>query len=1067
MSSRTGVASPDLQRSIDEVATALLARRTGYVPTWGGALGDPGRALLRAEAAMLASLWERLNQVPDKYKLVFLSELGIDSLPPAAARAPIQFEPLPLAANSTVPEGSLVGAPGPDGDQITFQTEHGIGVAASRLAEVRSVVPSRDGIAEHTVEVLGQRPFEVFTGLEATQRYLYIGHRELLAVRGEAMITLEFELARDATVPLQTTWSIWDGAVWREYRSEDVTDLTDTGVEATETFGRSGTISLRSSCVESATTEVDGIEACWVRAELTTPLDGDDALGLPEIDQIRLAVELGGLGNPVVFPVTSAQAEGQPVDVTSAFYPFGQAPDRTSIFYIDAAEPSATDLERLTLTYFVEHPRGRVGRNLDLEYWNGDGWQLIRQVVLTADDITPDTLGAGHFEFDRPPNWAESDVDGVPGTWLRLRLAAGERYVDVETIAVPEPDGEGGTFNIDIEQQRPPMLSELQFEVSGRSLATSAHHVLSFDGALHNDHSEIAQWRGAPFPPFAGRDDTAPALYLGFDGPLPAANLGLYIEIDSTGHDGPAEHEFRWERFNGTTWTSLPVEDETDHLTATGIIRLLWPGNRQLRNVIPVVGAGRVLTTQSTELASTFVVGETVYLREGENGELATIAAVEGPTIHLRKPLENSYQSAIASEPEPPLFGMPRTWIRARLAGTAVLPRIVIDRLLRNVTWASHQRRIDNENLGSGNGQPNQRLFSTLSPFLGDSIVEVRELSGARARTDVPILERELAGTPHSITIDRDVDGDPVAAWVRWTVQTNFASSQPDDRHCIVDRVRGVVRFGDDRQGRSLPTGSQNVRLSTDVGGGAFGNVEAEAVTNPLSGMVVASVENPVAATGGADAESAARARARAPQVVRHRYQAVTAADWRSVALEASPEVFDAAVVAIADDLGGRLQLHVLPASTAQEPAPSAQLIEGVERHLARRCPAGAAPVLSVRAPVFVPIGVDVSLAALPGQAELVLDAVHSALRQFLHPVVGGPGSVLTQEPLTAGWCFGATVHTARFAELLENVEGVDYVESFSLLQDGAIAGDEIQLEPDAVPVAGTVTVKLVRERGR
>ena len=1070
MNPHTTVRSPDLRRQATDIVADYRRRRLGYTPEWSPHDRDPGLAIVQAEAAMLASLWERIDQVPDKHKLAFLDALGVDSLPPAAARAPVMFTPMPLAGSSIVREGSLVGAEGDDGKQITFRTEHGIGVTPSRLAEVRTVVPGRDTTADHSIDAVGLRPIELFADQRATERYLYIGHQRLLAIRGNATISVEFELARDAQIPLTAVWSIWDGSVWREYQSvvgapSVVSDQTDTGSTGEpRAFGQSGVVSLYSSCLESAPTTVNGVEAYWVRVRLETPLSLVEPLKLPEIDQIRLAVELGSPLAPVQFPVESALALGQVVDLTSPFYPLGRTPDRTNAFYVDAAEAVAAKTERIKLSGLPEGGRAAVDPEVEAEYWDGAAWRPAGGGKLgTGAETDPARFEIG---FDVPPNWTESEVDGTTGTWLRLRLGAGQSYLGIEQIMVP--NGDGTDSPIDVPTHFPVRFADLRFDVHGRSLASAADHVMTFDGALHSDHSTPARWRGQPFAPFRPRVDRTATLYLGFDGPLPAANVGLYfdIETDPDAEGGRPEHEFRWEHWDGTRWVSLPVEDETEHLTATGIVRLLWPGNRNLRSVHPVVAAADRATAESTAEARRFEPGDRVHLREGEQAELATIASIDGAVLTLAKPLDGSYRNATMAEPEPPLFGMPRTWIRARLNDGSPQPRIIVNRILPNVAWASENRRIAIQIIGSGNGQPNQRLFSTSTPLLPGAIVEVRELTGARARTDLAILERELSETAHSIDVDRDRDGDVTAVWVTWEIRSSLASSRPLDRHCVADLVRGILRFGDDREGRALPTGANNVRLTADIGGGSRGNVAVGEIKNPLSGMVVAEVSNPVAATGGADAESPVRARRRAPEVVRHRYQAVTREDYRSVALEASPEVFDAAVVPQGDDLGGRLRLHVLPASSAPDPTPSAQLLERVARHVRLRCPAGAADIVDVDAPTFVEIGVAVTLAAVPGQSEVVFDRVRAALRDFLHPVSGGPGSGTATEPLTHGWAFGSTIHTARFAQLLESVDGVDYVESFSVTSDGAFVGDTIRLGDDAVPLPGPFDVRLVRSEG-
>ncbi len=1062
MTSRT-TRSPVLSRSVEELIAAVRANRAGYVPAWRARPDDPGSAVVSVQAAMLASLWERLDRVPDKNKLAFLAALGIDALPPAAARAPIVFQPLPSAGGpgrgtfdgAVVPGGSAVGAPGPDGDQIAFRTEHSVGISASPLVEVRSVLPGSDSISDHSREVLGGRPFSPFTGALPVQRSLFIGHDRLLAITGDATVAVEFELAQVSRVPLRLTWSIWDGARWRRFDPDGIVDQTDGAGDGSASLSRSGTVTLSSEGIEAGATAVDGVKSHWLRADLDGPIGIADPLALPTIDQIRLAVELGRASSPVIMPVTSALSAGSPVDLTLPFLPLGPAPDRTAILYLDAADAVNAETERadFILEATTDTPAPTANPTLALEYWNGRGWKLL-------SGLTPGANGRTTTSLTMPGDWLEHEIDGRPGTWARLRLTSGS-YAAVRTVTI-------GTAAVPVDVQSPALFSELRFELYGRSTATAPDHVVSFDGAVHRDDTESARWRGAPFAPFRPLGDHEPTVYLGFDGPLPAADLGLLFDIEPPG-DGSgaarADHEFLWERFDGTTWVPIPVDDETDHLTGTGLVRPTWPGNRRLRRAGPVVATGTTITTADDGSAATFVAGETVYVRGDDGGELAIVARVDGRSIEVARPLGASYQQATVEDPEPPLFGVPRTWIRARLGPGSPQPQLTVNRILTNVAWATESRPVSLEMLGSGNGRPNQRLFSTNAPLLPDVTVEVRELAGARVRTDLAILKRELEGTEHTLVVETGPDGEPDEVWVRWTTRANLASSGPTERHLVVDLAAGVFTFGDDRHARSLPTGPQNVRLSGRSGGGRRGNVDADTITNPLSAMLVGGVSNPLPAQGGAEAEHSSRAIDRAAKVLRHRFQAITAADYASVALEASPEVLRATVVARPDDLGGTLGVHVLPDSTADRPDPSAQLLERVNEHLVARCPPGALIGLVVAAPVFVPVGLQVTLAVRPQSASTPpsdggpLDRIRRAVVDHLHPVIGGVGG--------AGWPFGATVHPARFAQLLEAHPDVDYVESFVVTVDGIVAGTSLTLGPAELPLAGPLSLTLIRPEVR
>ncbi|MFI1166315.1 putative baseplate assembly protein [Streptomyces sp. NPDC020801] len=75
-------------------------------------VSDPGVALIEAFAHMVDQLSYRLNQIPDKIHLDFLDLLGVQLLPPRAARTELTFWlSATLEATVTVPAGAEVATP--------------------------------------------------------------------------------------------------------------------------------------------------------------------------------------------------------------------------------------------------------------------------------------------------------------------------------------------------------------------------------------------------------------------------------------------------------------------------------------------------------------------------------------------------------------------------------------------------------------------------------------------------------------------------------------------------------------------------------------------------------------------------------------------------------------------------------------------------------------------------------------------------------------------------------------------------------------------------------------------
>jgi predicted phage baseplate assembly protein len=95
------------------------------------------------------------------------------------------------------------------------------------------------------------------------------------------------------------------------------------------------------------------------------------------------------------------------------------------------------------------------------------------------------------------------------------------------------------------------------------------------------------------------------------------------------------------------------------------------------------------------------------------------------------------------------------------------------------------------------------------------------------------------------------------------------------------DEGRSTVTFGDGERGARLPSGQNNVRLTYRKGLGAAGNLRVNQLTMLMTRPLgVKGVTNPVAATGGQDAEPISQARKNAPLRVLTLDRAVSVQDY-------------------------------------------------------------------------------------------------------------------------------------------------------------------------------------------
>ncbi|MDB4881912.1 MAG: hypothetical protein JWL95_678 [Gemmatimonadetes bacterium] len=629
------------------------------------------------------------------------------------------------------------------------------------------------------------------------------------------------------------------------------------------------------------------------------------------------------------------------------------------------------------------------------EYWNGSRWATL---AVNASAQVRTFRATGSVTFRVPDDIDAKSLNGVSARWIRARLVAGG-YGLVRIVTWRDADT--GKLNFyPMVEYRPPTLEVVRLGYRWRSPEVAPQHCLAYNDFHYLDVTDNAAARGDAFAPIAPVADRTPALYLGFDAPLPADLVSLYLDISEVlgETDGPP---IAWEYWDGAEWLPLRAQDDTRGLALPGMCTLLYPG----------VAPGT-----------------------------------------------------------PPLarFGTPRTWVRARLESDREPRRSVMQRISLNAAWAAQLQTFENEQLGGSNGQPDQVFFARSIPVLEGETLEVRELSGARAAVEEPVLRLELerAGVPSTdVRAVRDPrTGKTTELWVRWHPTPNLLFALPGTRAYAIERTRGRLLFGGRAHGMIPTAGTDNIRLSSyRAGGGVAGNVARGSVNQLLAGVLAQSVSNVRDAEGGADGETVEQLLERAPASLRDRRQAVTAADYESMALEASPAVAVARALPTTHPSGryapGWVTVKIVPQSADPRPMPSFELRQQVQRSLAQRAPAAIARHIAVIPPTYLAVGVQAVLAPVDASAAgPVLATVQAALRSFLHPLTGGPEG--------EGWPFGRDVFISDVASLLESIAGVDYVETLTLLLDGTPVGDHVSVPVDRMVVAGALLVTLSGRRG-
>jgi hypothetical protein len=257
----------------------------------------------------------------------------------------------------------------------------------------------------------------------------------------------------------------------------------------------------------------------------------------------------------------------------------------------------------------------------------------------------------------------------------------------------------------------------------------------------------------------------------------------------------------------------------------------------------------------------------------------------------------------------------------------------------------------------------------------------------------------------------------------------------------VLDPEAGTVSFGNQVRGM-IPAAGRRIRVRTmRAGGGNAGNLPAGSLAKiqarDASGKSLGplTVQQPLPTTGGADSETLESAEQRLPSRLRHQERAVTADDYRTLALETPGAALGRVEVlplfkpqTRTQNFPGVVSVMILPERDGVEaPCPRADrpLLETVYGYLDARRP--AATEMYVIASDYVGIGIAVAVEIRTGYGLLqVQQDVEQALRAYLWPLAPGGSD-------GSGWPLGRTIRSLELEVVVSRVAGVVDVDGLSL----------------------------------
>jgi len=304
--------------------------------------------------------------------------------------------------------------------------------------------------------------------------------------------------------------------------------------------------------------------------------------------------------------------------------------------------------------------------------------------------------------------------------------------------------------------------------------------------------------------------------------------------------------------------------------------------------------------------------------------------------------------------------------------------------------------------------------------------------------------ELKMLQKSHRLFSEYRRDGELYRAWVEWEPVEDFLSSGSDDRHYILNRLEGSIRFGNGKAGRIPPAAkADNIRVIYKTGGGEHTNVEERAVDQPGRAMgAVNRIYNPKRLTGGRDAETLKNALQRNATVLRHQNMAVTERDFEEIALAASRSLrrvkcfcgYDA----WENKKSGAVTLVLLQKDLKEGQARFYDIRMEVENYMKDKVCTSLLDrnAFYCIAPQFVELRIRAEVAAESfDHVFKVKKQVLNRLDEFLNPLTGNFDGM--------GWEIGSLPNHLQVQNAISDVEGLSYIKNVYI---SAFLGEEADM---------------------
>lgn len=549
---------PDfLKRETDNIIDSIEKRAAIHTPEWifSREHMDMGSMLALLFADMMQDTLESFYCLPERYQIQFYNLLGANQLPPTTAKGYVTFSTVNEEVNgSYIDVGMELSGSGDDGEQVPLETQKEVYVSPARLNNMYYVDGNKDYISPPFLP-----PFVLSEQDNEQSHVFYIGHDTLFPLISEGELILDFQIP-DNIRGQENKDFLKERISWSYYSSEGYVEFPTPRFEGSKVF-----LSKSREMPEFSRAQIQEIENYWIKLEVKE-MEPESRVELPGLSLYsagsRLSPELIYDGNLELY--------------VDRFLPFGEQPYPYAEIYIASNEVFSRKGALISMNLELELEEYDTRQNIPEmpQYWHTvmhrKEFEPPKPVNITVDSVIWEYYngfgwtklsGTDCYEtlFREQPEDVKFMISFICPDDLQPYLLSSGEYccIRMRVIKMQNVYAQNGIY-------QSPCIKNLTLNYCYEK-GTAPQNTFAVNGQRTEQ-----LFCGKEYIPFYNNFAPERMFYLRLSKPLSEAGIRLLFLLEKDNMS--AVNQCRYEFYSREGWKLLQVEDETFHLTQTGLI---------------------------------------------------------------------------------------------------------------------------------------------------------------------------------------------------------------------------------------------------------------------------------------------------------------------------------------------------------------------------------------------------------------------------------------------------------------------------------------------------------------